>query len=158
MFGKLIAILFVLVSVVVVNPVGSALAAPLSATNRDVTTIRTQIEVLSDALAENGYIIQDTDWDLLELGDSMTYNGTFYRGNDYRIIAIGGRGIADLDISVYDEDENLIDEDTATDALPMVDVSPRWNGELSIQVKLYSLQRGLSTYDDYVYGFIVAYK
>ena len=61
-----------------------------------------------------------------------------YEGNTYYVFAAGDYSVDDLDIILYDENWNEIDKDTQTDALPIVEVSPRWSGTFYVRVKMYS--------------------
>ncbi|MDM7860452.1 hypothetical protein QTP81_07575 [Alteromonas sp. ASW11-36] len=74
----------------------------------------------------------------LSQGQKYTYSTTLYEGNKYYIFAAGDYSVDDLDIILYDEDWNEIDKDTQTDALPIVEVTPRWTGTFYVRVKMYS--------------------
>lgn len=74
----------------------------------------------------------------LSEGQNYTYSTTLYEGNTYYVFAAGDYSVDDLDIILYDENWNEIDKDTQTDALPIVEVSPRWSGTFYVRVKMYS--------------------
>lgn len=73
----------------------------------------------------------------LSNGESYRYSTTLYKGNTYYIFAAGDYDVKDLDIILYDENGNKIDEDKQTDALPIVEVTPRWSGEFVVKVHMY---------------------
>ena len=81
----------------------------------------------------------------LNKGETYTYSTTLYEGNDYYIFAAGDYNVDDLDITLYDENWNEIDKDTQTDALPIVEVTPKWSGKFYVEVKMYA-GRGYSNF------------
>lgn len=86
----------------------------------------------------------DDDVKLLYLaeGESYKYSTQFYKGNKYFIAAIGCDDATDLDIYLYDENGNLIDKDSSTDARPVVHVQPKWSGKFYVKVKMYDAVGG----------------
>jgi len=158
MLRKLVLFCLVFVSLVFVSPVQVSNAAPATATIGDIAAVQSQLNNAAALLRRAGYTIRESGVDTLYLDDTTLYSGTFRRGYTYKVMAIGGRGIADLDIALYDENDNLIDEDSESDARPIVDVTPRWSGDFTLAINLYALTRGARAYDDYAYGYIVAYK
>lgn len=70
-------------------------------------------------------------------GKSYTVNTTLYEENSYVLIAGGNTHTRDLDIELYDENRNLLSKDEKTDKIPMVGVSPKWDGEFHAKVTMY---------------------
>jgi hypothetical protein len=88
--------------------------------------------------AENrGYRLLHSDVDNLSQGQAVFYHFTLYRDVHYVILACGDNRAADIDIYLYDENNNLIDRDNSTDNSPVVDVTPRWTGRFTVVVKMY---------------------
>lgn len=75
--------------------------------------------------------------DYLSQGRRYFFRTTLFRGNSYMIIAAGDSGVRDLDIQLYDENGNLIDDDDDNDSTPIVEVSPSWSGTFYVVVKMY---------------------
>lgn len=73
----------------------------------------------------------------LEEGETYLNPTTLLRGHHYVIIGAGDSTVNDLDIKLYDENFNLIDDDGGSDALPVVRVTPRQGGKYHIRVKMY---------------------
>lgn len=69
--------------------------------------------------------------------DYYVIKTTLYRGNSYVIVGAGDNYTRDLDIYLYDENENFIDKDVQEDALPVVNVTPKWTGTFYIKVKMH---------------------
>lgn len=63
---------------------------------------------------------------------------TLETGGDYRIIGVCDNDCADLDLFLYDENNNLISQDNATDATPIVSVTPQWSGAFTAQAVMHS--------------------
>ncbi len=74
----------------------------------------------------------------LNEGSYYVVTTTLFAGNKYLIVGAGDNTVEDLDIQVYDENENIVAQDQKSDALPVVEVTPRWNGTFYIVVKMYS--------------------
>ncbi|ASC71194.1 hypothetical protein XM38_021460 [Halomicronema hongdechloris C2206] len=55
-------------------------------------------------------------------------------GVSYGIIGVCDSDCGDMDLELYDENGNLIDSDTETDAMPIVEVTPQWDGPFTINV------------------------
>lgn len=85
---------------------------------------------------------RNEDSDVLNQGQTMTYTVTLYGGVSYVLFAAGDENIRDLDISLYDENGNLIDRDTSTDNIPVVSVTPKWTGSFKLNVRNYAGRRG----------------
>jgi hypothetical protein len=73
----------------------------------------------------------------LDEGDTYTIKTTLFSSNSYALIGAGDSTVRDLDIELYDENFNLIDRDTQTDAYPIVKVTPAWSGTFYIRAKMY---------------------
>lgn len=69
-------------------------------------------------------------------GSQMEISRTFFSGQAYVIIASGDEDAIDINIQVFDENDNLIAEDLepAKDAVAII--SPKWTGPCTIHVIL----------------------
>jgi TIR domain len=63
---------------------------------------------------------------------------TLQAGIDYRIIGVCDRDCADLDLALYDQAGNLINQDASADDHPVVQSQPAWNGPFTVQVTMYN--------------------
>ncbi len=73
----------------------------------------------------------------LSQGRSYYFSTTLFRGSDYLIVGAGDRSVRDLDIELYDENWNSIDDDNDSDSTPVVQVRPRWTGTFYVVVRMY---------------------
>ncbi len=63
-------------------------------------------------------------------------------GRCYRIIGVGGPGVQDLDLRIRDMNNNVVDQDVATDNFPVLGLNrqlcPTWNGTFQVEIIMYS--------------------
>ncbi|MBL8535771.1 MAG: toll/interleukin-1 receptor domain-containing protein [Hyphomonadaceae bacterium] len=59
-------------------------------------------------------------------------------GGDYRIIGVCDNDCGDLDLVLYDENNNVVSQDNATDATPVVAVTPQWTGAFTAQAVMHN--------------------
>ena len=88
-------------------------------------------QVYYDSLSEN-------DEDLLSVNLDSDY--------DYIIVGACDNDCSDIDMALYDENDNEIDSDNETDSLPILNVSPAWDGEFSISVSMYECSNAPCAY------------
>jgi hypothetical protein len=64
--------------------------------------------------------------------EERTYN--LQAGVDYYFIGECDQDCSDLDIKLYDENYNLVDQDVKPDNSPVVHVRPKWTGQFHMRV------------------------
>jgi len=69
-----------------------------------------------------------------------------FEGDEKAIVAVIGDGDTDLDLFIYDENDNLIGEDTDLTDRCSVEWTPSWTGKYSIKVKNLG-----SVYNEYIF-------
>ena len=74
--------------------------------------------------------------DKVNAGATDTYSITF-RGGELAMIIVSGDGDTDLDLSVYDENGNLITSDTDGSDDCVVSFTPKWTGVFKVKIKNY---------------------
>lgn len=74
------------------------------------------------------------------------------RGWEYVLVSTCDRDCSDVDIKLYDENNNLIAEDNKADDLPVVRVTPRWTGRFRVQVRMHRCSVGPCYYGVGVFG------
>lgn len=74
--------------------------------------------------------------DFIHPGQTFTYSGYFF-GNSYSFAELIGSGQSDLDIFIYDENWNLIDQSTSSGSYELAEWNPLWNGWFHIEVYNY---------------------
>jgi hypothetical protein len=76
--------------------------------------------------------------DGLDEGRSDNYNLQLTAGKDYYLLGVCDNDCSDLDISLYNQNGQLIQEDTASDDKPLVLATPRANGRYQMRVTMAS--------------------
>lgn len=66
------------------------------------------------------------------------HNVTLRSGYDYTFAGVCDDDCDDLDLQLFDENGNLIDEDLLADDVPVVSVSPSWTGVFHVKVIMAS--------------------
>ncbi|MEZ4405914.1 MAG: hypothetical protein R3A52_05515 [Polyangiales bacterium] len=80
----------------------------------------------------------------LATGASQNYAVTMTPGQCYKIIGVGGPGVIDLDLKLYDPQGNMVDQDIATDNFPVIGLQhplcPTTAGQYRLEALMYSGQ------------------
>lgn len=106
------------------------------------------VEVLKRSLAIIA-IAEDKECQVLHMnmstvdrGSTSAYSTELKAGVSYAIIAVGdGDRVQDLDLSVYDEYNNLVEKDDDSSNVAIVNVRPRRTQTYRCVVKGYSMSR-----------------
>lgn len=122
-----------------VLPLGMALAAavlpPPAAAQSDV--VSRQLSRVTARMAQNGYGESHTRTrGTLRQGQYTTFDLSMQQGRRYAIVGVCDQDCTDLDLILYDENGNKIDDDVADDDAPVVAVSPRWSGRFRVRVRM----------------------
>lgn len=59
-------------------------------------------------------------------------------GGDYRIIGVCDGDCGDLDLVLYDQNNNMVSQDNMQDATPVVAVAPQWTGPFTVQAVMHN--------------------
>jgi hypothetical protein len=90
--------------------------------------------------------------DSLNQGGEDQYNVQLVAGRSYTLVGVCDGDCTDLDIALYDENNNLIDQDTLTDDRPIVKVTPRRSARFRMEVTMASCSDEPCYYAVAVYG------
>ena len=100
--------------------------------------IRVQLGAVESTLLQEGYQqTHDFYIDALYEDDGDIYVLTLRDDMEYQIVAVCDEDCTDIDLYLYDENENLIDEDETDDDVPVIESRPRWTGGFGIEVEMY---------------------
>ena len=124
--------------VVAVIAVVAATAGSARAQEQYVQQVRRQLDA-SKIVAERAGYEKTHDYKIKSLssGRSDTFTVTLRKGWEYALLSACDNDCSDIDIKVFDENGNSVAEDKAVDALPVVEVQPKWTGEFRIKVTMY---------------------
>jgi hypothetical protein len=90
--------------------------------------------------------------DSLNEGGEDQYSVQLVAGRSYTLLGVCDGDCTDLDIALYDENNNLIDQDTLTDDRPLVRVTPRRSARFRMAVTMASCSDEPCYYAVAVYG------
>ena len=77
---------------------------------------------------------------------------TLTAGAEYRIIGVCDDDCGDLDLFLYDQNNNVVSQDNAVDATPIVSAVPQWNGPFTVQAVMHNCRISPCYYALAVYG------
>lgn len=80
----------------------------------------------------------DITYDSLNDSATDSYSVELDSFSTYQIVAVCDEDCGDIDLFLYDERGNLIDDDETTDDYPIVGVSPKISQEYTLKVKMYN--------------------
>ncbi len=114
-------------------------AAPASAQNQYVQQVTRYLDAARNTLADEGFSRQRayTTASMNE-GAERTFTVSLLRNRDYVFTGACDNDCSDIDFWLYDNNDNLIDSDLATDDAPVVRVTPARNGTFRLKVRMHS--------------------
>ncbi|MBN8607912.1 MAG: toll/interleukin-1 receptor domain-containing protein [Caulobacterales bacterium] len=74
----------------------------------------------------------------LQQGAYANTPATLEVGGEYRIIGVCDSDCGDLDLILYDQNNNVISQDNMQDATPIVAVAPQWTGPFTVQAVMHN--------------------
>lgn len=98
-----------------------------------------QFDAIVGRLAKNGYRESHSRLTgTLRQGQQTTFTVDLQQGGRYLLSGVCDRDCSDLDLALYDDSGNLLDDDTENDDVPIVTVVPRWTGRFRVTVKMHA--------------------
>jgi|GEM_PF-1839693 len=141
-------IIFALFAVMICSPSASGSVSMAEIFKRLVTTLR-QLENTGSQV-----VFVQVDSISRKTMDTQTY--TLNSGNLYSIFVLGdGNRIEDIDLTVLDENDDVVEMDNDTENIAMVRMSPKRTGVFKIGVSAFRMK---DCCDDAFYAIIIARK
>lgn len=110
-------------------------AAPAIAQNEHQELVEALLDAAEGLAAENGYESTHGRYNGdLDAGAEETFTVDLDAGTSYFIVAQCDIDCSDIDMWIYDENGNLIDEDVLVDDTPIVEVTPMRDARFKIRV------------------------
>ena len=88
----------------------------------------------------------------LQQGGNQSFPITLEQGGDYRIIGVCDNDCHDLDLALRDQNNNVVQQDNATDDHPVLQSQPAWTGPFMIDLTMYNCTRAPCFFTVVVYG------
>jgi hypothetical protein len=111
-------------------------AGMAQSSNRFIQQLAAQLYRIARSAAGRDYDLVTVKSGRLRRREGESLSVTMSRGNRYAIVGVCDEDCNDIDLRLYDENDNLIDSDTSSDDKPVVVVSPRWSGEYRLRVTM----------------------
>ena len=121
--------------------------------DRYVEQVRTLLERYQTVLEGEGLSrTHDLHYVKVNKGASNEFTLTLKQSVEYSIVAVCDADCDNVDVTLFDENNNEIDMDTKGDRTPVVQVTPRWTGEFRIVVSVPGCRASRCTVGIGVYG------
>jgi len=132
----------------------TALLAPQAlAQNRWESQVDGYLKQRAQHLTDQGYEkTHDTQIGSLHNEESESYTLTLHAGTKYALVGVCDNDCNDLDLRIYDADDNEVDSDVATDDVPIVNVTPTETQRYRVKVIMSSCKASPCWYGIGVYG------
>ena len=88
----------------------------------------------------------------LNRGQSEVHTVTLQAGTTYTFVGACDGDCRDLDLCIYDENNNRINCDQLADDKPIVRVTPRWSGLFRVKISMHNCSVNPCGYGLVVYG------
>lgn len=103
------------------------------------SVIERQILAIGLILRLEGYeLTHNIRTGYLRTGEVTNYYFNLSSGRNYIIYAVCDEDCGDIDLCLFDENDNEISCDNKTDSMPFVNVTPRWTGSFRLRVRMYN--------------------
>jgi hypothetical protein len=136
----------------------AAKAAATSVDAQELATLLPKMNTITTKLAEAGYTVAHIEVDRLQMGKIYSATRKLYSGNNYKIVGVGGPGIADLDMDVQDSAAVVVGKDTQDDNVPIVDVTPKASDVFTIRVAAAKLTPTTDKDSENYFFWVIAFK
>jgi hypothetical protein len=96
-----------------------------------------QLQDWYDDYSDRGYSVENYIVGKLDEDDSDSWTFWLDGRSDYTIIGVCDDDCGDIDLTILDDDNDVVAEDLLEDDYPIVNVSPRKDGAYTIDVDMY---------------------
>lgn len=116
----------------------SAGTAPAQAVNYQQQILDRLAQVEQTFVAQGFQQIAPPVTGQLQQGAYANTPATLEVGGEYRIIGVCDSDCGDLDLILYDQNNNVVSQDNMQDATPIVAVAPQWTGPFTVQAVMHN--------------------
>ena len=114
--------------------------------------VETLLGVLKLRLGDGWEETHNPEIDRLDDGGSNSFRFSLEEGRTYRVASVCDADCSDLDLTLYDENDNEISRDISTDDVPIVEASPSRTGRFRLQVDMHSCSSNPCYYGISIFG------
>lgn len=138
--------------------IGVPVSASANTGHSQMQNLLVDISDTVTTLTNEGYSVANIYMDRLTLDTSYQMSRTLYEGHDYVIVGIGGDGVRDLDLRLYNILGTLVGEDDSIDNLPLLTVTPGSDAVYSVETDVYAVNSNVRSGDELFFATIIAFK
>lgn len=141
-------------ALIAITAIVISLAIPMATLGGEYTDhVEAQLALIKLAVLADGWTETHNDkFDKLDNGDSDSFSFTLEKGKSYKVISVCDNDCSDIDMVLYDENDNEISKDTKEDSMPIVEATPKWTGDFRLDVKMHSCRTSPCYYGISVLG------
>jgi hypothetical protein len=158
MIGKRIVLMVLVVTCITVLLGGATAPVQAQGDYPSMTTLLDEVDIWVDLLYESGYSIANIYVDRMKATNSYTVSRELHAGNEYFIVGVGGDGITDLDLKLYNASGRLVEQDTSADNIPILMISPSRDAVYSVETSIYAIDANVSLDTELFFAYIIAFK
>ena len=112
--------------------------APVAPGDHIAQQMRLRAEQFAEGMEPGTQLFRGT----LATGDNQDYQAVLQAGRCFKIIGVGTESVSDLDLFLFDPNGVQVQQDTATDAYPVLGLTtpicPEQAGAYRVQVRMYA--------------------
>jgi len=117
----------------------AGVAQPSFAQNQYEQQVQSQLDIAAAAVGVAGYeMVYDPYIDRTGAGVTESLTLRLLKGVSYTIIGVCDSDCSDLDMELFDANGNSIDSDYELDDFPVVEVTPAWSSDFTLEVNMYA--------------------
>lgn len=107
--------------------------------NQAEDDVRTNLQIYKLAGLADGWVETHKEkLGNLNHGGESTLSINLKARTSYKVVAVCDEDCRDLDLVLFDENNNEISRDKTTDNKPIVEVIPKWTGKFNLKVTMYN--------------------
>lgn len=135
-----------------------ALTLALAGDDDEGAQLLSNMSVQWTLLEGQGYTVSHGLVDRLEQGEVYEEYRTLYANNDYKIVGLGGPGVKDFDMYVYDSDGDIVEKDADTTNVPIISFHVSETGRYRIKSKVYKVTAGTAEDKECLFSYCLGWK
>ncbi len=123
----------------------------------DVAKMLSSLSVMTTLIEADDYTVSHITVDRLEEGEEYVTSRYLFEGNDYKVIAIGGEYMKDLDLYCLDASGETVERDADTTNVPILFFHISESGTYTFKAKAYKMEEGHDD-EECLFGYALGWK
>jgi hypothetical protein len=123
----------------------------------DVASMLSSLSVMTTLIEADDYTVSHIMVDRLEEGEEYVTSRYLYEDNDYKVIAIGGEYMKDLDLYCLDASGEVVERDADSTNVPILVFHISTSGTYTFKAKAYKMEEGHDD-EECLFGYALGWK